>query len=368
MRPCGCVAFFLLNRGYDVIFPSPCAVASRRYEECAMRVWIFYPPLKTMSGGCMVLLQIARQLLAMGRLGGVLYWEAAPEGADFVDLPWMRAGQARLASEDVFLVPEGWPNALVFGFRARCRTVVYCQNWAYLFHGLDAGVRWRDLPVDFVAVSDPVAWHLEQVLGRRPGIIRPAIETAVFHPGEAKPEGPARIGFMPRKNKALADQVRRIFEERNPDAVVEWVPIQGLDRDGVAGMLRSCHVFLATGFPEGFALPPLEAMACGCLCAGFTGFGGWDYMRPVEAGSFSPQGYALRAVPWGGNGWWAADGDVLGAALGLERALEAKLSGDTALSVAQNGAACAAAYDACSQAAEILAALDTERTLTAGRP
>lgn len=333
-----------------------------------MKAWIFYPPLKTMSGGCMVLLQIARQLLAMGRLGGVLYWEAGPEGSDFVDLPWMRAGQARMVPEDVFLAPEGWPNALVFGFRARCRTLVYCQNWAYLFHGLDAGVRWRDLPVEFVAVSDPVAWHLEQVLGRRPGIIRPTIETAVFHPGAPKPEGPVRIGFMPRKNKALADQIRRIFEERNPDAVVEWVPIQGLDRDGVAGMLRSCHVFLATGFPEGFALPPLEAMACGCLCAGFTGFGGWDYMRPVEAGSLSPQGYMPRDVPWGGNGWWAADGDVLGAALGLERALEARLSGDATLSMAQNGAACAAAHDAGAQAAEILAALDTERTLRAGRP
>ena len=51
-----------------------------------------------------------------------------------------------MAQEDIFLVPEGWPNALVLGFRARCRTVVYCQNWAYLFHGLEAGVRWRDLP------------------------------------------------------------------------------------------------------------------------------------------------------------------------------------------------------------------------------
>ncbi|MDO9584211.1 MAG: hypothetical protein Q7J24_14050 [Desulfomicrobium sp.] len=27
-----------------------------------MAEWIFYPPLKAMSGGCMVLLQIARQL------------------------------------------------------------------------------------------------------------------------------------------------------------------------------------------------------------------------------------------------------------------------------------------------------------------
>jgi glycosyltransferase involved in cell wall biosynthesis len=286
-----------------------------------MKVWIFYPPLKTMSGGCMVLLQIARQLLAMGRLGGVLCWEAPPREADAADLPWQRAGLADMAREDVFLVPEGWPNALVFGLRARCRTVLYCQNWSYLFHGLEEGVHWRDLPVEFLAVSDPVAWHMEQVLGRRPGIVRPFIDAGIFHAPVAKPGGPVRIAFMPRKNKALAEQVRRIFEERNPSADVHWVPIHGLDRDGVAESLRSCHVFVASGFPEGCPLPPLEAMASGCLCAGFTGFGGWDYMRQVGPDGFAPHGYAPRVVPWGGNGWWAADGDVLGAASGLERAL-----------------------------------------------
>jgi len=66
-------------------------------------------------------------------------------------------------------------------------------------------------------------------------------------------------------------------------------------------------------------------MACGCLCVGFTGFGGWDYMRQVEAHGYAPHGYTLRDVPWGGNGWWSADGDVLGAALGLERAVRACL-------------------------------------------
>lgn len=286
-----------------------------------MKVWVFYPPLKVMSGGCMVLLQIVRQLLNLERLGGILYWDAPPQGPDYADLPWIKAAHAPVRSEDVLIVPEGWPNALAFGFKADCRCVVYCQNWAYLFHGLEAGVRWRDLPVEFWAVSDPVAWYMEQVLGRRPAIVRPAIDTALFRPPKLKPSGPARVGFMPRKNKALADQIRRIFEERNPKTTLEWVAIHGLDRAGVAEALRSCHVFLVTGFPEGCPLPPLEAMACGCLCVGFTGFGGWDYMRQIEPDGYAPQGYALRDVPWGGNGWWSADGDVLGAALGLERAV-----------------------------------------------
>lgn len=302
----------------------------------------------------MVLLQIARQLQALGRLGGLLYWESPPADPDCAGLPWVRAGEAPMAPADTLLVPEGWPNALVLGLRRGCRTLVYCQNWSYLFHGLEPGVRWRDLPVEFLAVSDPVAWHMEQVLGKRPPIIRPALDTELFHPPTSKPGGTLRIGFMPRKNKALAEQIRRIFEERNPRAGVEWIPIHGLDRSGVAEALRSCHVFLVTGFPEGCPLPPMEAMACGCLCVGFTGFGGWDYMRQVEPNGYAPHGYALRDVPWDGNGWWSADGDVLGAVLGLERAAQAlSRNPDISAQVAQT----VAAYGYDGQWREIVAAL-----------
>jgi hypothetical protein len=319
-----------------------------------MKTWIFYPPLKAMSGGCMVLLQIARQLQALGRLGGILYWDEPPGGAECAGLPWVRASAAAMAAGDTYIVPEGWPNALVLGVRRGCRIMVYCQNWSYLFHGLEPGVRWRDLPVEFLAVSDPVAWHMEQVLGRRPSIVRPALDGDLFHPPDSKPGGAIRIGFMPRKNKALAEQIRRIFEERNPKAGAQWVPIHGLDRPGVAEALRSCHVFLVTGFPEGCPLPPLEAMACGCLCVGFTGFGGWDYMRQVEAQGYAPHGYALRDVSWGGNGWWSADGDVLGAAVGLERAAQA-LRHDSDI-LAQTARA-VSAYGNDAQKREIVAAL-----------
>ncbi|MDY0226069.1 MAG: glycosyltransferase family 1 protein [Desulfomicrobium apsheronum] len=319
-----------------------------------MKTWIFYPPLKAMSGGCMVLLQIARQLHVLGRLGGTLYWDEPPGGGECAGLPWVRASTADMAAGDTYVVPEGWPNALVPGLKRGCRTLVYCQNWSYLFHGLEAGVHWRDLPVEFLAVSDPVAWHMEQVLGRRPQVIRPALDMAFFHPPASKPGGLMRIGFMPRKNKALAEQIRRIFEERNPRVKVEWVPIHGLDRLGVAEALRSCHVFLVTGFPEGCPLPPLEAMACGCLCVGFTGFGGWDYMRQVEPDGYAPHGYAPRDVPWGGNGWWFADGDVLGAALGLERAVQAL---SLNLDIPARMARTVGAYGSDAQKCEIVAAL-----------
>lgn len=320
-----------------------------------MRVWIFYPPLRVMSGGCLVLTQIARQIQTLGRLGGLVYWETPPRGPEFEGLPCCKADQAPLCAGDLFIVPDGWPNALALGFRAACRCLLYCQNWAYLFHGLPQNVQWRDMPVDFLAVSAPVAWHLKQVLGKRAAIIRPALDPAIFYSPTAKPAGRPRVAVMPRKNKGLIEQVRRIFEERQPGVSLEWVPIDGQERTAVADILRTCHIFLATGFPEGFALPPLEAMSCGCLCVGFTGFGGWDYMRQMEPEGYHPHVYALRAVPWQGNGFWVGDGDVLGAAVGLEWALAALQRG-----LNTDGARTAAAYTLKAQEREICAALSLD--------
>ena len=138
--------------------------------------------------------------------------------------------------------------------------------------------------------------------------------------------------------------LRRLAESRAARTGVnyEFAPIAGLSPDGVAEALRGCHVFLATGFPEGCPLPPLEALACGCLVAGFAGFGGFDYLRPIGPGGYMPP-VPLREVPWGGNGFYAADNDVFGATLCLEAAAKLWIEGGPALTAALESAAMTAA-------------------------
>jgi glycosyltransferase involved in cell wall biosynthesis len=80
--------------------------------------------------------------------------------------------------------------------------------------------------------------------------------------------------------------------------------------DDVAKTLGTCHLFLATGFPEGCPLPPLEAMASGCIVTGFAGYGGWDYMRQAAENGYAPR-FALRETPYATNGFFASDGDVM---------------------------------------------------------
>jgi hypothetical protein len=287
-----------------------------------MKTFIFLPPASKPTGGITVLRQVADILCRDGREACLVERESGgwrPAGLDDAapTIPW---AAMRLTPDDLWLVPEGWPNALAPGLEAGARCVSYVQNWAYLFPSLPSGVSWHQLPVSFMAVSDPVAHFIKESTGKTAPILRPGIDRALFHPG-GKRGDTVTVAFMPRKNKALAAQIRAIFEHRNGPDAVRWRPLEGLDAFGVAEALRSSHIFLMTGFPEGCPLPPLEAMACGCLPVGFSGLGGWDYMRQAQTRPRFTPWWPLRDVGWPGNGLWCADGDVLDAALNLEEAV-----------------------------------------------
>ena len=289
-----------------------------------MRTVIAIPPMPRMTGGIAVLYQLATRLNECGfsvALAGIPEAPGLAELAGTVEvLPWGKSGEGmKLHAKDRLVVPEGWPNLMAPALTASAKISVYVQNWAYLFSALPEGVLWQKLPVTFLAVSQPVGWFIEHLSGLPvDGIIRPAIDAARFYPSPTPLQRERiRIAWMPRKNRGLAEQIRQIatalLAARDTALRLEWVEIHGMAPDQVAETLRTCHIFLATGFPEGCPLPPLEAMASGCFVVGFAGFGGWDSMRQARSGRYVPR-IRLRDVSWGGNGLFAADGDVVEAA------------------------------------------------------
>lgn len=312
-----------------------------------MRSLFFFPPLPRLSGGMAVIADLARILAASGHNAALVVRRESRRGTGgsgpveqlariAPGVPVLDWEDMELTQEDRWIVPEGWPAALGPGLAARASCLLYVQNWAYLHGQLPQGTLWRDLPVRLLAVSEPVAWFIRETTGYAAPILRPAIDPACFHPAPTQEPAvlPAssktvRVAWMPRKNSALARQIRDIFEARAGlwgRTAVEWIEIRGRPRQEVAALLRSSHVFLATGFPEGCPLPPLEALASGCLLAGFGGFGGWDYMRQGLPGGFLPW-WPIRETPWGANGFFAADADVTAAALALEHAVSLLLEG-----------------------------------------
>ena len=331
-----------------------------------MKSYFFLPPVRQAAGGVTVLRRMAAFLAATGREAFLVPREMQGEGPGwapseaFVEAPSVPWNQLRLAPGDLWVVPEGWVNALTPGLNAGARCLVYVQNWAYLLSALPDGVSWRKLPVEFLAVSDPVAQFVAATTGREAPILRPGIDTDLFRAPEHKPDPASglRIAYMPRKNKALAKQIRETFNALDEPLAqrCQWIEIAGLTAQGVAEALKGAHIFLATGFPEGCPLPPLEAMACGCLPVGYMGFGGADYMRQALAPASDPAHFTpwwpQRDVPWGsengggnGNGLWSADADILGAALHLKTAAEWILEGSPHLApTLENARATAAAY------------------------
>ena len=325
-----------------------------------MRTRIFIPPLPRMSGGLAVLYHMAAHLAAAGHDVALVPREGgAPGLAVAAEAPGVRLAtweSPDLAPGDIWLVPEGWANALTPGLKAGARCVVYVQNWAYLLSSLPEGVHWAQLPVSFLAVSQPVAWYVQQATGQDAAILRPGIDPALFHAPVRNPASGAgdvvRVAWMPRKNKALALQVRELCEARlalpRGDGAtsprLEWLEIHGRTQAEVAELLRSAHIFLASGFPEGCPLPPLEALASGCVVTGFSGFGGWDYMRQAQPGGFAPW-WPLREVGWQGNGFYTADADVVAAAFALEQLAHVVAAGGSTLqAIRQAGAQTVAAY------------------------
>ncbi len=296
-----------------------------------MKTFIFIPPLAKMTGGLAVLFQLAEQIMQSGFQVSLVPRESGrpvvPPRLTALVTPWENLD---LQPTDLWLVPEGWVNALTPGLHTKARCLVYVQNWAYLFSSLPPNVSWHDLDVSFVSVSRPVAWFVGQSLGKDSPVLQPAVDTRIFSPPLRKPQQPLRVAYMPRKNKALADMIRSVWEARNAmqskPLELTWLEIHGQSRSEVARLLQTTHIFLATGFPEGFSLPPLEAMACGCLPVGFTGLGGWEYMTQVHEHGWKPW-WPVPENEWSGNGFWAPDGDVLAAVLALEQAVDLWKSG-----------------------------------------
>ncbi len=318
------------------------------------RTLVFVPPLNKTAGGLAVLLRLAACLDRAGHAVILVPREVVPEAVrDYApDVPLIPFEDLRPAPADIWLVPEGWPNALAPGLAAKARCLVYCQNWAYLFNGLPRGVTWRDLPVSFLAVSDPVARFIELATGILPPVLRPGIDLDLFTPPAAKPDGPVRVAFMPRKNKALADQIQTLALARRPmtGLDLQFVEIRDMTQAQVASALASCHLYLATGFPEGCPLPPLEAMACGCLVVGYAGLGGLDYLRPIPPTTV-PDWPPLRTAPWGPNAFVTPDADVARTTLALEAAARLAMENGPAFAeVARNMGECARSYSLEAQA------------------
>jgi glycosyltransferase involved in cell wall biosynthesis len=107
--------------------------------------------------------------------------------------------------------------------------------------------------------------------------VSPYVNLKIFNYSETKRNV---LSYMPRKNSKHAKHIINALRFKGLLKNLEVVAIDNMSEEDVAKTLKESLIFLSLGFPEGFSLPPAEAMACGAIAVGYHGQGGAEYFKP----------------------------------------------------------------------------------------
>ncbi|HYF21678.1 MAG TPA: hypothetical protein VEA40_27710 [Ramlibacter sp.] len=267
-------------------------------------------PAAEITGGIKAIFQHVELLLEAGLHAAV----ATPDGQRPA---WFETAAPVLAldairAEDVLVFPENNPQFLERFAAAPQRKLVFCQNPYYVFQGLAGRRSYADFGVSaLLAASHTVVQFAHRRFPQLP------VHYTPFFIDERRFGPPARkvlqIACIPRKRPLEMGALHDLFRGAYPQyAGLTWQVLQGATEAQVAQVLGQSAVYLSLARLEAHGMTTLEAMASGCIVAGFCG---------VAGGSDS----ATAA-----NGFWAAEDDVIGAADRLAQAVQLAATGGPA--------------------------------------
>ena len=202
-----------------------------------------------------------------------------------------------ISPDDLFVATDALgPHRVPLLLKRPERRALFIQNHNAL--RANATVDWTALRhIRCLTVSEYSRRHLLEREGfREASVVPPGVDLSIFRPGTQKRR---RIAYMPRKWPRLVDPIRDATRSS-----IEWLSIDGRSETEAAGLLAESAIFLNLGRKEGLGLPPLEAMAAGCVTCGFDGEGTTDFAT-------------------GDNGFWCPEGDVECCALAIDAAVAA---------------------------------------------
>ena len=224
-------------------------------------------------------------------------WQAYPVHlGDFV-VDWFGHDTAPITREqalvmmrenDVLICPEVIPRAAE-PFNCR-RKIAFVQNW--FLPDLATGTDKSYENFGFSGLLSCSQYIKEYMAARSRldcRLVMNGIDLEAFNPAPLARQA-GRVLCFNRRNIQDARSARQLL----PAVVRESATFIELEnkysQSEVIEFYRSSDIFIAIGYPEGFALPPLEAMACGCSVIGFTGGGAREFMLDEETALVSPDG------------------------------------------------------------------------------
>ncbi len=190
---------------------------------------------------------------------------------------------APLGDSDILVLPEDTAEAFTRFARLPNRKLVFCQNpyFAIATGGLgklapEIAGQYRE----FLACSQGVAaWISRYLAYDRISVIPGFADERLFAPAPKE----AIIACIPRKRRMELLSIRHMFERLYTGPTTwRWAALDQVSEREVAAAMSRAAVFLSLNRFEGMALTTVEAMASGCLVAGFTGLGPREYTNSIN--------------------------------------------------------------------------------------
>jgi Glycosyl transferases group 1 len=267
-----------------------------------MKIVFFCPPVSVINGGIKHIFRMAEALIAQGH-DAVVFEQNAQKPTWFSSTaPIIGQGAITTSSDHLYVLPEDQPHILADFAKLPQRKVIYSQNHFYGALGIGAAASYADYGVTDILCSSRTIY--EHCRLRHPQVHAHIIPCSV-DPAEFKSASEKKdvIAYMPRKRPIEAIYLRDMFRFTYPQFKKwKWKEIANVSEKEAARMMGEARVFLSLSRLEGFGLTPLEAMASGCVVAGFTGIGGREYANAQ-------------------NGFWVNEDDFFAATIALSDAV-----------------------------------------------
>ena len=188
------------------------------------------------------------------------------------------ADSPEFGSSDVIVIPEGFPAIMKKLHPYSVKKVAISLSFAYIFDSMPSGENWKDYGINWAmannkSMADFIQWSMG--IGNV-HVINSSIDHDLFKYNSDVKQN--QVAYLKRKDM-LSPTIEKIMKSKDKSlGEMNFAAIEHLDITQYAQVLKESKIYLTTSTSEGFPRPILEAMACGCLCIGFDGIGGKDFI------------------------------------------------------------------------------------------
>ena len=246
-------------------------------------IYFACPDLDIPVGGIRVIYQYVDMLNEEGVSAYVLHNKEGFRCTWFENQTQVRYSSTRFdaSQKDIFVLPEVTDTS-VHEILAGYHKVILNQNCYYTFEGATPSTDHLQSPyldpslLGCITVSEDSFHYLNYTF---PNLelfrVRNRVDSERYAYRATKKN---QIAYMPRKNAADSTQVFQMLRHRGALEGYEVVAIDGVSAERAAEIISESMFFFSFGSPEGFSLPPAEAMGTGSIVIGYHGWGGAEFL------------------------------------------------------------------------------------------